>query len=132
MHYLKIGLDDPVSVFDICQAHAQLEADYNVGGIVRERPSNQRRNESTSCQLARLGYSNAYLWVDICAERQDGDDPDDDNVRDIYMQNVLKWGLPIDVELMAAIKRSYVAEFVAEYPQCAGEDYLQGRSAQPA
>lgn len=127
MHYLNIGLDSPVSVFDICQAYAQLESDYNNNGWVVERPSNQRRNESTGCQLSRMKYLDGHRWVDICAERDDGDDPGDEDVRDIYMQNVLKWGLPIDAELMAAIKRNYVAEFVAEYPQCAGEDYLQGR-----
>ncbi len=132
MHYLNIGLDDAVSVFDICQAHAQLESDYNVGGIVRERPSNQRRNESTGCQLSRIGYRDNHRWVDICAERDDGDDPVDDAVSEIYMQNVLKWGLPIDAELMAAIKRTYVSDFVAQYHQCEGEDYLQGRSVQPA
>ncbi len=42
--------------FDICEAHALIESDYNVGGMLQERPSNQRRNESTSCQLARIGY----------------------------------------------------------------------------
>ena len=26
--------------FNICQAYAQLESDYNVGGFLRERPSN--------------------------------------------------------------------------------------------
>ena len=34
MNYIKLPyLDSEVSVFDICQAHAQLESDYNVGGI---------------------------------------------------------------------------------------------------
>lgn len=127
MHYLNIGLDSPVSIFDICQAHAQLESDYNVGGIVRERPSNARRNESTSCQLARLGYSDNYRWVDIAAEPDENDDPADDDVRNIYMQNVLKWNLPIDAELMTKIKSYFVAEFWQKYPQTSGTDYLQGR-----
>ena len=113
--------------FSICAAFSQLEADYNKGGWLRERPSNQRRNESTSCQLARLGYSDARRWVEICAEPDDSDDAGDEDVRDIYLLNVLKWGLPIDAEMMTCIKRRYVKDFVAKYPQCAGDDYLQGR-----
>jgi hypothetical protein len=126
MDYLNIGLDSPVCIFDIAQAHAQLESDYNSGGWVRERPSNLRRMESTSCQLARIGYESRYRWVDIVAERDEDGDPADEDVRDIYLMNVLKWGLPIDAEMMAFIKARYVPEFVAKYPQCAGTEYLQG------
>lgn len=42
--------------FDICEAHYILESDYNVGGILRERPSNQRRNMSSGFQLSRMGF----------------------------------------------------------------------------
>lgn len=42
--------------FDICAAYAQIEADYNIGGMLRERASNIRRNESTSSQLHRMNY----------------------------------------------------------------------------
>lgn len=42
--------------FDICEAHAVLEWDYNVGGWVRERPSNRRRREATAVQLHRLQF----------------------------------------------------------------------------
>ncbi len=127
MHYLNIGLDSEVSIFDICQAHAQLESDFNVGGIVIERPSNARRNESTGCQLSRLGFSPGMRWVDICAKPDDSDDSDDDNVREIYMRNVLAWDLPIDAELMTKIKSYFVADFWKKYPQTSGLDYLQGR-----
>lgn len=128
MNYLKIGLDSPVSIFDICQAHAQLESDYNVDGIVIERPSNRRRNESTGCQLARIGYSDLCRWVSIVLGDDDDDDDDsgDDDVRDIYLRNVLLWGLPIDAEMMAFIKRYYVPAFWQSFPQTAGVDYLQG------
>lgn len=129
MNYLNIGLDSPVSIFDIAQAHAQLESDFNVGGMLRERPSNARRNESTGCQLARIKYSDPRRWVDICAEPDDEEDVGDEDVRDIYLRNVLKWGLPIDAAMMTAIKRNYTPDFVAGYPQCAGADYLQDRSA---
>lgn len=70
--------------FDICEAHALIEADYNVGGIVRERPSNLRRNESTACQLNRIGYqpsplSGTYAHLS-------------DNGRDIYHELERRYG----------------------------------------
>jgi len=42
--------------FDICEAYELMEVDYNIGGILRERSSNQRRNMSTGYQLRRMGY----------------------------------------------------------------------------
>lgn len=121
MDYLTLPhMDSPVSVFDICQAHAQLEADYNVGGWVRERPSNQRRNESTSCQLFRLKYDPGHRWVDIYAD-SDGNDDDDEAVRDIYIQNVLKWGLPMEDDERAFIARRYNAKFLNTFPSWAKE-----------
>jgi hypothetical protein len=130
MDSLNVGLDDRVSVFAICQAHQQLESDYNHGGWLRERPSNQRRKESTGCQLLRLKFESRSWWVEICQEVDPdvGCDPDDDAVRDIYLYNVLKWGLPIDAEMMAFIKARYVESFWSKYPQCQGIDYLQGRA----
>ncbi len=62
MNYLNIGLDSPVSIFDICQAHAQLESDYNMGGIVRERPSNRRRRE---CIVLRHAACMSYAQDEI-------------------------------------------------------------------
>lgn len=112
--------------FNICQAYSQLESDYNRGGWLRERPSNQRRRESIGCQLARIGFSNPFGWVDIQAERKEGDDPGDDDVREVYMSAVLRLGLPIDRGLMRAMRRFFVAEFLAKYPQTAGPEYLQG------
>lgn len=104
--------------FAICQAFAQLESDYNVGGWLPERPSNQRRRESIGVQLSRMGYSNPFGWVAIEAERlSDCEDPADDEVRDVYMRHVLAWGLPINAELRAAMERFYVPEFLAKYPQ---------------
>lgn len=43
--------------FDICEAYWVLEADYNVDGWLRERPSNQRRMESIGVQLHRMHFS---------------------------------------------------------------------------
>lgn len=117
MNYLKLPfMDSPVSTFDICQAHAQLESDYNVGGWLRERPSNQRRNESTGVQLHRMKYRIAYRWVDIYSEHVDDDFDSDNDVRDIYIQNVLKWGLPITHEQREFIAQRYVPEFLATFP----------------
>lgn len=108
-------MDSPVSIFAVCQAHAQLESDYNVGGILRERPSNQRRNASTGVQLARMGYKNPYGWVDIEAEPCDVDTSEDEDVRGIYLLNVLKWGLPISPELAATIERRFAAGWLARH-----------------
>ena len=116
--------------FNICQAFQQLEADYNKGGWVRERLSNQRRKESIGCQLSRIGYSNPYGWVDIVPEYGYADrdcEGDEDEVRSIYLRHVLAWGLPIDAEMMAFMREFFAADFLAQYPQCAGADYLQGR-----
>ena len=103
--------------FAICQAFQQLEADYNVGGWLRERPSNQRRMESIECQLARIQYSNPFGWVDIEAEREEGDDPMDDEVRECYMRHALIWGLPLDDDLKTAIRRFFTADYLANFPQ---------------
>ena len=112
MNYVKLPyMDSPVSVFAICQAHQQLEADYNVEGILRERPSNQRRNESTGCQLARLGYHSGFWWADI-ENPDDSDDQDTEDARDIYLINVLKWKLPISAKLGKLIEFRYAEEFL--------------------
>ena len=109
--------------FSICQAYAQLESAYNVGGWLRERPSNQRRLESIGVQLSRIGFSSPYGWVDIkAAPSDDGDD----EVREIYMRAVLRWELPIDAALMRAMRRYFMPEFLAGYPQTAHEEYKQG------
>ena len=114
MHYIKLPhMDSEVSVFAVCQAHQQLESDYNVGGILRERPSNKRRNESTGVQLARMDYRTSF-WVDI--ENPDEDeDPDAEAVRDIYILNVLNWNLPISFELGRLINERYSAEWLDEH-----------------
>lgn len=42
--------------FDICEAYYALEYDWNVSGMLQERPSNQRRNASIGHQLARMRF----------------------------------------------------------------------------
>lgn len=115
MYYLKLPyMDNPVCVFDICQAHLQLESDYNLGGILMERPSNRRRNASTGVQLHRMKYRGAFRWVEICAEADPNDD-DDEDVRDIYLINVMKWGLPVDDEMYEFITKRYTEDFVNQF-----------------
>ena len=111
--------------FSICQAYAQLESDYNVGGVLRERPSNQRRRESVGVQLSRIGYSHPYVWVAIEAAPSDEDDGNDGEVREIYMHAVLRLNLPINAALMQAMRRYFAPEFLAEYPQTAHNEYKQ-------
>ncbi len=114
MDYIKLpGMDSEVCVFDICQAHMQLESDYNMGGWLQERPSNRRRMEATSVQLERMGYNANGRWVDILSE--DDDDLDDEAVRDIYLHNVLKLGLPIDAEMHLFMKRRYNRSYLEKF-----------------
>lgn len=71
--------------FDICKAHCVLEWDYNVGGWLRERPSNQRRREATSVQLHRIGFKPHWsLCYGTLTE----------NGKDIYNTLVARYGLP--------------------------------------
>lgn len=101
--------------FAICQAFLQLEADYNVGGRLHERPSNQRRGESIACQLVRIGYHDPFWWVDIEAGPTEDEDALDEEVRDVYLRHVLLWRLPIDEGLMHAIKRRFTPEYLAQF-----------------
>ena len=121
MDYIKLPyMDSEVSVFAVCQAHQQLEADYNVGGILRERPSNKRRNESTGVQLARMNYRTSF-WVDI-ENPEEHEGPDDEAVRDIYILNALNWNLPISFVLGRLINERYSAEWLDEhYPNWASK-----------
>lgn len=71
--------------FDIAEAYYQLEADYNVGGWLRERPSCQRRRESVGVQLSRMRFRpRPSLSFDTLTE----------NGREIYLAAVERLGLP--------------------------------------
>ena len=114
MNYVKLPyMDNEVSIFAICQAHAQLESDYNVGGILRERPSNQRRNMSTGHQLDRMDYNSGFWWVDIESPDEE-EDPDDADVREIYLLNVLNWKLPISSKLGDVIREIFAEDWLSE------------------
>ena len=71
--------------FDICEAYAVLEWDYNVNGWLRERPTNRRRMQATSVQLFRLGFK---AHPDLCYETLS------ENGQAIYDQLVERYCLP--------------------------------------
>lgn len=84
--------------FDIAEAHAVLEWDYNLGGWLRERPSNQRRMEATAVQLNRLKFrARPNLSFDTLEE--DG--------KLVYLANVLRWKLPRDEEQNQLIRELF-------------------------
>lgn len=64
--------------FDICEAHLALEWDWHRGGWLQERPSNQRRMESTDIQLRRIGFKVGAGFV--------GYESLSENGREIYHQ----------------------------------------------
>jgi hypothetical protein len=71
--------------FDICEAYACLDSDCNVGGWLRERPSNRRRMEACSVQLHRMKFRpRPDPCTDTLAE----------NGRDIYNEAVALGAAP--------------------------------------
>lgn len=101
--------------YDVAEAHCLLEWDYNVGGWLHERPSNQRRMEATAVQLHRLKFKpRSDLNFATLSE----------NSRDIYLLKVLDWDLPRDQQLNTAIKELFSADWLkAEYPLVFAELY---------
>ena len=70
--------------FDICDAYCVLEWDYNLGGWLRERPSNQRRSQATSVQLLRMAFKPS---MDLSYENMS------DNAKEIYRAAEARYGL---------------------------------------
>ncbi len=101
--------------FDIAEAHCVLEWDYNRDGWLRERPSNQRRREATSIQLARIQFRPAMdLGYDALSE----------NGQEIYLCNVLRWNLPRDEEQNERIRNYFAEDWLKEaYPEVYRELY---------
>jgi hypothetical protein len=95
--------------FDIVEAHAVLEWDYNVGGWLRERPSNLRRMEATACQLHRMKFRPSInLGLNTLS----------DNGKEIYFANVLKWNLPLSEEMRVEICEFFGRDWMDEnYPR---------------
>lgn len=90
---------------DIADAHCVLEWHYNRGGILLERPSNARRNESTGVQLERIGHKPS-MGLSFDALEDDG--------KEVYMTNVLNWKLPRDEELNHHIKEFFAEDWLRE------------------
>jgi hypothetical protein len=72
--------------FDICEAYAALESDYNMGGWLHERPSNRRRSEATHVQLHRLKFKLSPLFNGFVSLT--------DNGKEIYSDLVSRYNLP--------------------------------------
>ncbi len=92
--------------FDIVEAHAVLEWDFGVSGILWERPSNQRKNASTGVQLTRMKFTPRpdLSYANL-----------EDDGKEVYLTNVLKWKLPIDSDLKKDIKEFFTPEFLAQF-----------------
>ena len=71
--------------FDICEAHLAIENSWHVGGMLQERESNRRRNESTAVQLARMGFKPGAAW--------NGYESLTDNGRAIYRDLLTRYNL---------------------------------------
>ncbi len=67
--------------FDICEAYFVFEMDWNLGGWLPERLSNQRRKEATHIQINRLKYKNPAIQGTGSFESLSSD-----NAREIYVQ----------------------------------------------
>lgn len=109
--------------FDIADAHFLLECHYNVGGILRERPSNQRRNESTGVQLARMRYQPS-MGLDFDSMQDEG--------KEVYLTNVLKLNLPRDAAQNQRIGEFFAKDWLErEYPHVAAECFSAKISPRP-
>jgi len=73
--------------YDICAAHAALEADWHANGWLSERPSNRRRQESTAAQLHRMRYRAGPAFANGFAGLVS------DNQREIYCNAMQAYGL---------------------------------------
>lgn len=93
--------------FASCAAHAALEADFNEGGVLWERPSNARRRESTGVQLQRIGYRASILSSNTFSGL-------DEDSKAIYAERVLDWKLPIDEEIDRFVRETFTHEYLAE------------------
>ena len=72
------------NTFDLMEAHYLLESDFNVSGVLQERPSNQLRKMSTGFQLNRMGF---HPRPSLSFETLS------DNGKQIYMSLVFRYGL---------------------------------------
>lgn len=104
--------------FDICFAHQALENDWNFGGWLRERPSNQRRMEATHVQLERMKFRAGPGTGGSFGAPVDGGG-ELENACDIYIEALVRFGLAKlvseDDEIADYVKDRYVGEYAAEH-----------------
>lgn len=74
--------------YDVVLAHLILEYDYNVSGVLQERPSNRRRKMSTGYQVWRIdpNFARQDLYPLFFAS---------DNAKTIYHELVERYNLPV-------------------------------------
>lgn len=107
---------------DICCAYAALEYDWNVGGMLQERASNQRRRESIGVQLHRMNFKAAGDEAAGFSELvKGGDGP---NRAEIYLDAICRMGLAGQVspkdEIATYVCDNFKPEFVqANFPHLA-------------
>lgn len=101
------GLATGYDRFDVVEAHAVLEWDYNVGGWLQERPSNSRQMRATAVQLHRMGFR---ARLDLCFDTLS------DDAKTIYLANVLRYKLPFDDEQLVMMKERFTEDCLAQFP----------------
>lgn len=99
--------------FDIACAYAALEHDWNVGGMLQERSSNQRRRESVGVQLHRMGFRPALDEAAGFSALAKSDSPD--NRREIYVEALLRMGLGPEVDPEDDLGRYIRTEFTEDW-----------------
>lgn len=75
--------------YDICEAHYAMEIDYNLGGVLWERPTNRRRRRSTDVQLGRMGFRAGAMFR--------GFDSLSENGQEIYRELERRYGFEPEV-----------------------------------
>lgn len=59
--------------FDICEAYLALEHDWNVGGVLQERPAARKPRRMSVCyQLHRMGFHPGYLFEGYASLTENG------------------------------------------------------------
>ena len=121
MDYLRLE-GDRISKYAICQAHRQLEEDYGVNSfgkpqVLLQRRSNVRRKQPTRMQLQRMKMINS-LWVDVVADPKKNQPILMEQVRFVYLLNILKLGLPHDKQLRCTMRRMLNHSWLVQnYPE---------------
>lgn len=115
--------------YDICCAYQALEYDWNEGGMLQERPSNQRRKESIGVQLHRIGFKPAQdeaAGFEYLRHSDNGD-----NRAGIYVEALVKFGLSEfvqhDDDIARYVRKHYDADWVKEHFPKANRSPAPGR-----